>query len=111
MGRRNVSTYAMVGLGLKLEDLLKQKGLENKVTNSFEKLVDEVTVLPQNSANASAVNSPVDTRNEIANFANTSHDTVDKVKEIKNFVNRLSQNSNKFYNWVMSNVYFKKKIT
>jgi len=45
----------MVGLGLKLEDLLKQKGLEKKVTNSFEKLVDEVTVLPQNSANASAV--------------------------------------------------------
>jgi hypothetical protein len=44
----------MVGLGLKLEDLLKQKGLEKKVTNSFEKLVDEVTVLPQNSANASA---------------------------------------------------------
>jgi hypothetical protein len=29
-GRRNVSTFVMVELGLKLEDRLKQKGLENK---------------------------------------------------------------------------------
>ena len=71
----------MVGLGLKLEDLLKQKGLEKKVTNSFEKLVDEESMLPQNSAKAVSDKNPVDTRKEIANFANTSHDTVDKVAE------------------------------
>ena len=43
-GRRNVSTFVMVELGLKLDDLLKQKGLENNVTNSFDKLVDEEKV-------------------------------------------------------------------
>jgi hypothetical protein len=31
--------------------------------------------------------------------------------KVKVIVYRLSQNSNHFYNWVMSNVYFKKKIT
>jgi hypothetical protein len=35
---------------LKLEDRLKQKGLENNVTNSFDKLVDEEKVPLQNSA-------------------------------------------------------------
>jgi hypothetical protein len=48
-GRRNSSTYALVGLGLKLEELFKQKGLENKVTNSFEKLVEKEKALPQKS--------------------------------------------------------------
>jgi hypothetical protein len=67
----------MVGLGLKLEELLKQKGLENNKSCSFDKLVDKETL---------ATNSPIDTRNEIANFSNTSHDTVMKVKEIKKFV-------------------------
>ena len=83
-GRRNVSTYVMVGLGLKLEELLKQKGLKNKVTNSFDKLVEKEKVLPQKSAEPLAKNRPVETRKEIANFANTSYDTVSKVKEIIN---------------------------
>jgi len=80
----------MVGLGLKLEDLLKQKGLENKVMNSFNKLVDKEPLLCQNSdkplqtkkENLTAKDK-IDTKKEIANFANTSHDTVAKVKEIK----------------------------
>jgi hypothetical protein len=82
-GRRNVSIYVMVGLGLKLEERLKQKGLENNITNSFEKLVDKEAEPSQNSAKSLTKNSPVDTREEIASFANTSHDTVSKVKEIK----------------------------
>jgi hypothetical protein len=125
-GRRNVSTFVMVELGLKLEDLFKQKGLENKSvaakeniekrqadelnnfvnqdkqnsakpgldsylvrpqhenkTNSFEKLVEKEKTVKQNSAKSLTKNSPVETRKEIANFANTSHDTVMKVKKIK----------------------------
>jgi hypothetical protein len=81
-GRRNISTYAMVGLGLKLEELLKKKGLENKVTNSFEKLDDKEKVHCQISDKPSSINNKVDSKKEIANFANTSHDTVMKVKEI-----------------------------
>jgi hypothetical protein len=39
-GRRNASTYVMVGLGEKLKELLTQKGLENiKDVHSFDKLV------------------------------------------------------------------------
>jgi hypothetical protein len=76
-------TYAMVGLGLKLEDLLKQEGLENEKLRSFENQVKKETEGLQNSANHKTINNPVDTRKEIANFANTSHDTVMKVKEIK----------------------------
>ncbi len=72
----------MVELGLKLEDRLKLKGLENNVTNSFDKLVDKEKVPLQNSAKPPATNSQIDTRKEIADFANTSHDTVAKVKKI-----------------------------
>ena len=88
-GRRNASTYVMVGLGLKLEDLLNQKGLENKVTkaHSFENLSKNEPLLKQNSAKASdniennwTKHNFVETRKEIANFANTSHDTVAKVR-------------------------------
>lgn len=68
---------------MKLEDLLKQKGLENKVTNSFDKRVEKEKVLLQNSAKPPTTNSQIDSRKEIADFANTSHDTVMKVKEIK----------------------------
>jgi hypothetical protein len=63
---------------------LKKKGLENKVTRSFVNEVEKETQLLQNSAEPVAVNRPIDTRKEIANFANTSHDTVMKVKELKN---------------------------
>jgi hypothetical protein len=76
----------MVGLGLKLEDLLKQKGTENKEKThfkSFEELVEKEKTVPQISAKPLAMISPTETRKEIANFANTSHDTVMKVKEIK----------------------------
>ena len=93
----------MVGLGLKLEGLLKQKGLKNEVTNSFHKLVDEPPVGLQNSAKPIVtenehvpinrrevlqnsaelsdsknidipIKDQVDARKEIANYANTSHD-------------------------------------
>jgi hypothetical protein len=79
-GRRNVSTYDMVGLGLKLEDLLKQKGLENEKLKSFANQVEKEKEGLQNSVNHATINNPVNTQKEIANFANTSHDTVTKVK-------------------------------
>jgi len=82
-GRRNVSTFVMVELGLKLEELLKPKGLENERLKSFANQVEREKDGLQNSANHMAINNPVDTRKEIANFANTSHDTVMKVKKIK----------------------------
>jgi len=51
-GRRNLSTYVMVELGLKLEDFLKQKGLENNVTraHSFDNLSENERLPLQNSA-------------------------------------------------------------
>jgi hypothetical protein len=82
----------MVELGLKLEDFLKQKGLENNVTraHSFDNLSENERLPLQNSAKVTdhirelpPKNNQVDTRKEIANFANTSHDTVMKVKKIK----------------------------
>ena len=86
-GRRNVSTYAMVGLGLKLEGLLKQKGLENKSSGgkvNGAEAINRREVL-QNSAELSdsknidiPIKDQVDARKEIANYANTSHDTVMK---------------------------------
>jgi hypothetical protein len=76
----------MVELGLKLEELLTEKGLENKVTCSFVNEVGKEKPLPQNSAKAPAINNPIDTRKEIANFANTSHDTVMKVKYPVNYL-------------------------
>jgi len=63
---------------------LKKKGLENKVTRSFVNEVDKEKPLCQNSDKPLAKNRPVNTQKEIANFANTSHDTVMKVKELKN---------------------------
>jgi hypothetical protein len=88
-GRRNVSTFVMVELGLKLEDRLRLKGLENNVSNSFEKLVDkepvalEISTKPLvHQADNSTKHNPVDTRKEIATFANTSDNTVAKVKKI-----------------------------
>jgi hypothetical protein len=76
----------MVGLGLKLEDLVKQKGLENKEKTqfkSFGELVDKEKMVSQKSDEPMAIDNPVSTKTELANFANTSYDTVSKVKEIK----------------------------
>lgn len=106
-GRRNASTYVMVGLGLKLEELLKKKGKENESNaakqnierRQAEELNNFVNQGLQNSANPdldSRVNQSIaapikkeiekiNTREGVAKFANTSHDTVNKVKEIKNF--------------------------
>ena len=73
---------AMFWLGLKLEGLLKQKGLENKVTksHSFENMSKNDPMLVQNSAKATdianaclPIKDQVDARKEIANYANTSH--------------------------------------
>jgi hypothetical protein len=112
----NVSTYAMTGLGLKLEELLKKKGLENKANkaHSFEKLSNNDPLLLQNSAGATdqekenpIIKDKIDTRKEIANFANTSHDTVMKVKKIgtaysifeKEFTSRSDA-----INWIIDNL-------
>jgi hypothetical protein len=49
---------------------------ENNVTNSFDKLVDKEKVACQNSYKPLAINNPIDSKKEMADFANTSHDTV-----------------------------------
>jgi len=90
----------MVELGFKLEDRLKQKGLENKSVaakeniekrqvdelnnclnqdkqNSAKPVLDSYLVRPQHEIEKT------NTRGEISKFANTSHGTVDKVKKIK----------------------------
>lgn len=74
----------MTGLGLKLEELLKQKGLEKiKEAHSFDKLVEIAKLSFPISEKMSSKNNPIDTKKEIAEIANTSYDTVAKVKEIK----------------------------
>jgi len=78
--KRNASTYVMVGLGLKLEDLLKQKGLENKVMNSFDKFVDKEPLFCQNS------DKPLQTKKENL----TAKDKIDTKKEIANFAKSVS---------------------
>jgi hypothetical protein len=84
----------MVELGLKLEDRLRRKGKANiskAVSESNIRRSGKNADFPtlQNSANmesssdntSESRNEKVETRKEIANFATTSHDTVDKVSE------------------------------
>jgi hypothetical protein len=88
----------MVKLGLKLEDPLKQKGLENKSIAAKENIEkrqnEEISnfvnqdkqISAQPDLNSSSIRPPneiekINTRDGIANFANTSHDTVDKAKD------------------------------
>ncbi len=65
----------MVGLGLKLEELLKQKGLENKSSggkvNGFEAINRQED--SQKSDKLPDEKKTIDTKKEIADFANTSH--------------------------------------
>jgi len=58
-----------------LDDLLKQKGLENNVTNSFDKLVGKEPLLCQNSDKPlqtkkenSTIKDKINTRDEINKF-------------------------------------------
>jgi hypothetical protein len=91
--------FFLVELGLKLEDRLKQKGLDNiKNAHSFDKFVEKEKVSCQNSDNLMSKNRQIDTKKEIADFANTSHDTVMKlkpknVKHVINFYQLKTSNS------------------
>lgn len=77
-GRRNVSTFVMVVLGLKLGDLLRQKGLKNKsiaAENTNFKIKERAGIknnesLKQNSAKASDDTKENQSSNEINNFVN-----------------------------------------
>jgi len=70
-GRRNISTYQRAVLALELEELFKAraKGKEH---------IRKTTL--QNSAKSQ---NTIDTREELAKIANTSHDTIQKVKMIQ----------------------------
>lgn len=76
-GRRNLSIYDRSILALKLEDIYKQKAKQNQGTR---------TDILQKSAESIEENKkiiPIDTREEIARIAGTSHDTIFKVKKIE----------------------------
>lgn len=99
-GRRNLSTFQRIELVEHLEELFKSRAKENlklggMYKTSFEKLDEKLEMVKeielfqntnlknkpwQNSAKASE---KVETRNEIAKIAKTSHDTVTRVKKIK----------------------------
>ena len=73
-GRRNLSNYQRSVLALQLEDVFKAKAKENLKTST-----GGINPQPlQISAKAA-----IDTREEIANVANVSHDTIAKVKRIE----------------------------
>lgn len=75
-GRRNLSNYQRSVLALKLEGLFREKAKENKVIAA-----DKMNgTFPQISAKTIT---PIDTRKELANIANVSHDTIAKVKVIE----------------------------
>lgn len=73
-GRRNLSNYQRSVLALELEDVFRAKAKESKVESvSHFRQTGEVL---QKSAKP-------DTRKELANIANVSHDTIAKVKVIE----------------------------
>jgi hypothetical protein len=67
----------------KAMDITDENSTKNEKLKSFVNQVDKEKVPLQNSAKPPTTNSQIDSRKEIADFANTSRDTVMKVKEIK----------------------------
>lgn len=70
-GRRNLSDYQRTDLALKLKPSIEAK--------AKEKQIESGGAVPQKSAKP-----PIDTRQEIAQIAGVSHDTVHKVETIQN---------------------------
>lgn len=69
LGRRNLSDFVKTELALLAEPMVKARAKKNQIASGG--------AVPQKSAK------PVDTRQEIARIAGVSHDTVRKVKAIK----------------------------
>jgi hypothetical protein len=78
-GRRNLSVYQRAELSLKLEPLLKAKGKENLSAGGGDKKSEAYKSGSPNSAKAI---SPIDRREELAQAAGVSHDTIGKVRKI-----------------------------
>lgn len=78
--RRNLNAYQRGVLALKMENIFKEKGRENKVEKGRESALKQHGRVLQNSAKPIKT---IDTRQEIANIAGVSHDTIAKVKKIE----------------------------
>ena len=74
-GRRNLTPYQRAELALKLEPLIASRAKENQVANLLQ---GDRRPVAQNSAERE----PVDTREELAQVAGVSHDTISKAKVI-----------------------------
>lgn len=72
-GRRNLNNYKRSKLALKLKALFTEKGRQNECAGGNRHEVGR-----QNSDN------PIDTKKELANIAQVSHDTIAKVEVIEN---------------------------
>jgi N6-adenosine-specific RNA methylase IME4 len=76
-GRRNLSNYQRSVLALQLEEVFKEKAKENLKLSG-----ENFGKGTQISANPIQIK-PIETRKELANIANVSHDTIAKVKVIE----------------------------
>jgi N6-adenosine-specific RNA methylase IME4 len=75
LGRRNIPDYARVELNLRKEDILRPIAREKQI-NPFRDISIGNEGVRQNSA-------PIKVREQIAKISNVSHDTVSKVKFIR----------------------------
>lgn len=95
-GRRNLNAWQRSVLALELEDVFKEKAKENLILSGklFGELHNKANIIEsdmqegwQKSANPLGKQlpkiEPMETRKELAKFANVSHDTISKVKVIE----------------------------
>jgi hypothetical protein len=89
LGRRNLNDYQRAEIALQLEDILKEQAKERQGTRTD---LEPVHDIPQNSAESEPVSHVVaklpprqerETRAVVAKTAGVSHDTIKKVKAIR----------------------------
>jgi len=83
LGRRNLNSYVKADLILQLEERFKAIGKENQKLKSFVKQVEISKDGSPNSVNHVSKYSPMDSQKELAKIAGVSHDTIARVKAIK----------------------------
>lgn len=78
--RRNISIYQRSELAIELEGFFREKAKENQSSGGGDKKSKDVKSGCQNSDKAIL---PIDTKKELAKIAGVSHDTIAKVKTIR----------------------------
>lgn len=79
LARRNLPVFVSIELALQLKPLIEKKAKENLSQGGGDRKSEEYKSGSQNSAKAIA---SIDTREEVAKIAGTSHDTVTKAEKI-----------------------------